>query len=80
MATEYNLLMRRDEVQAWAAGWLEVADREIAELRTLSPEMKLRQLDALAQSASLFDWSSTHDEDRRVRELWMTLRQRSGIE
>jgi hypothetical protein len=71
--------MRREDVQAWSAGWQEVARTEIAELRALSPEMKLRQLGALAQSASLFDWSSTDDEDRRVRELWVTFRRHSGI-
>jgi hypothetical protein len=71
--------MRNEDVQSWANGWKEVARAEIAELRALPPEMKLRQLDALAASASLFDWSSIDDEDRRVRELWITLRRRSGL-
>jgi hypothetical protein len=70
--------MRTEDVQSWAAGWTEVARAEIAELRTASPEVKLRQLDALAASASLFDWSSADVEDDRVRELWITLRQRLG--
>ena len=68
--------MRSEDIRAWAAGWKEVAEAEIAELRALPPEVKLRQLDALAQSASLFDWSSADEEDDRVRELWITLRQR----
>jgi hypothetical protein len=72
--------MRREEVQAWAQRWKEVARAEIAELRTVSAEVKLRQLDALSRSASLFDWTSADDDDERVRELWMTLRQRSGIQ
>jgi hypothetical protein len=71
--------MRAEDVQAWAGRWREVAQAEIAELRALPAEVKLRQIDALAQSASLFDWASEDEEDARVRELWMTLRRRSGI-
>lgn len=57
-----------------------MAEAEIAELRDLPVEVKLRQLDALAQSASLFDWPPADEEDDRIRERWMTLRRRSGIE
>lgn len=71
--------MRNEDVRAWAAGWKEVAAAEIAELRALPPEVKLRQLNALARSASLFDWSSADEEDDRVRELWITLRRRSAM-
>lgn len=63
----------------WADGWKVVAQAEIAELCALSPEVKLRQLDALAESAPLFDWFAAEDEDLRVRELWITLRRRSGM-
>lgn len=52
---------------------------EIAELRGVSAELKLRQLEALAQSASLFEWPAEDAEDERVRELWTTLRRRMGI-
>ena len=72
--------MQIDEVQAWAERWKEVARAEIAELRRLPVEVKLRQLDALAQSASLFEWSAADEEDDRVREMWMTLRQRSATQ
>jgi hypothetical protein len=71
--------MDTNDVRAWADRWKEVERAEIAELRELSPAVKLRQLDALAQSASLFDWSSVDAENERVRELWRTLRRRSGI-
>lgn len=71
--------MRSEDARAWAARWKEVGETEIAELRALSPEVKLRQLVALQQSASLFDWSYAGEEDDRVRELWITLRRRSGI-
>lgn len=71
--------MNRDEARAWAARWKEVESAEIAELRQTPAEVKLRQLDALAQSAPLFDWSVDDGENERVRELWMLLRQRSGI-
>jgi hypothetical protein len=69
-----------EEVRAWAERWKTVAEAEIAELRRLPLEVKLRQLDALAQSASLFDWPPGDEEDERIRERWMTLRRRSGIE
>jgi hypothetical protein len=72
--------MTVDDVRAWAERWREVERAEIAELRSTPPELKLRQLDALAQSASLFDWSSSDEENETVRELWMTLRRRSGIQ
>ena len=72
--------MNRDEARAWVARWKEVESAEIAELRRTPLDVKLRQLDALAQSASLFDWSSDDRENDRVRELWMLLRQRSGIQ
>lgn len=74
-----NVPMRNQDLRTWVDGWKEVARAETAELRALTPEVKLRQLDALAQSASLFEWSSAEDEDDRVRELWISLRRRSGI-
>jgi hypothetical protein len=73
-------LMDRDEARAWAARWKEVESAEIAELRRTPSDVKLRQLDALAQSAGLFDWSSDDRENERVRELWMRLRARSGVQ
>ena len=71
--------MNRDEARAWLGRWKEVERAEIEELRRTPAEVKLRQLDALAQSASLFDWSSDDRENERVRELWVTLRRRAGI-
>lgn len=71
--------MQTDDAKAWAERWKEVARAEVEELRQLPVEVKLRQLDALARSASLFEWVGADEEDERVRELWMTLRRRSGI-
>ena len=71
--------MQIEDVLAWRKRWREVELAEIAELRRLPAELKLRQLDALAQSASLFDWSSDDEENEQVRKVWTTLRQRSGI-
>jgi hypothetical protein len=68
-----------EDVQAWRARWREVEQAEIAELRCLPAELKLRQLDALARSASLFDWSADDAEDERIRDMWTTLRRRMGI-
>ena len=72
--------MQIEDIQAWTARWREVEIAEIAELRHTPAEVKLRQVEALAQSATLFDWSSDDDEDERVRDMWTTLRQRSGIQ
>jgi hypothetical protein len=72
--------MQKEDAKAWAERWQAVADAEIAELRALPFAVKLRQLDALARSASLFDWPSADEEDERVREMWMTLRRRSGFQ
>jgi hypothetical protein len=71
--------MQVEDVQAWAERWKIVAEAEIAELRRLPAEVKLRQLDALARSASLFEWTPADEDDDRIRERWMTLRQRSGM-
>ena len=68
------------DAQAWAERWKAVELAEIVELRGMPVATKLRQLDALAQSASLFDWASADDENERVREMWTTLRQRSGVQ
>jgi hypothetical protein len=76
----YNPAMQSDDVRAWAERWKEVARAEVLELRQLPFAVKLRQLDALARSASLFDWPSSDEEDERIREMWMTLRRRSGLE
>ncbi len=40
--------MQIEDAQAWAERWREVELAEIAELRCLPYELKLRQLDALA--------------------------------
>jgi hypothetical protein len=59
---------------------LQEVDRAgIADLRSIPPEVKLRKLDALEQSASLFDWPYAGQQNESVRDLWMTLRRRSGI-
>jgi hypothetical protein len=71
--------MQKEDAQAWAERWQAVADAEVAELRALPVAVKLRQLDALSRSASLFVWPSTDEEDECVRERWMTLRRRSGV-
>ena len=71
--------MKPDEARACVERWKEVERAENAELRQTSADTKLLQLDALVQSASLFDWSVEDRENERVRELWVTLRRRAGI-
>jgi hypothetical protein len=71
--------MRSDDAKAWSERWKIVAREEIAELRAASPEVKLRQLEALFASAELFRWPDDDAEDARVRGLWSALRRRSGL-
>jgi hypothetical protein len=71
--------MSPEEARAWAARWKEVVSAEVTELRGTAADVKLRQLDALAASAVHFDWSIDDLENERVRDLWILLRQRSGI-
>ena len=65
--------MNRDEVRADLTRWKEVNEVIAAELAALSPEEKFRQSESLMQSASLFAWPDSEEEDTRVRDLWMRL-------
>jgi hypothetical protein len=65
--------MNRDEVRAAFGRWKEVDDVIAAELASLTPEAKLRQLESLIQAARLFAWPASEDEDGEVRGVWMRL-------
>lgn len=66
------------ETRAWLSRWNEVEEVTLAELRRMTPEEKLAQLETLMRDAAMFDWSAADEEDARVRELWMRLRERYG--
>lgn len=71
--------MNGADVRAWLDRWREVDERSLRELRELSPEEKFAQLATLMRSASLFQHHERHrEEDLRVVERWMLLRERLG--
>lgn len=69
--------MSRTEAREWLDRWREVDERSLEELRRLSLEQKLAQLVSLMRSSVLFQETEEHrDQDRRVAERWMLLRNR----
>jgi len=67
------------EIRAWKKRWELVNQREIEELRAMSPEAKLRQLDALMRSVDQMGWREKLEEGvEEVRERWNKLRRIYG--
>jgi len=70
--------MTRDEILAYKQRWQLVETREIAELRSTSPEHKLRQVAALMASVDAMGWSEGFNDDLRIWQTWQKLRDRLG--
>ena len=69
--------MDRDEVRAWMERWKIVNEYTNEEARALTPEEKFRKLEMLVASSTLFPPAADdEEEDQRVRDLWMRLRER----
>jgi len=66
--------MTRDEARAWMERWKIVNEFTDAERRALTPEERFEHLVTLFESADLFEWPDTTDEDQRIGEIWMRLR------
>jgi len=67
------------EIRAWKKRWELVNQREIEELRAMSPEVKLRQLDALMRSVDQMGWREELEQGvEEVRERWNKLRRIYG--
>ena len=67
------------EIRAWKKRWELVNQREIEELRAMSPEAKLRQLEALMRSVDQMGWREQLEEGvEEVRERWNKLRRIYG--
>jgi hypothetical protein len=66
--------MTREEARAWMERWKIVNEFTDAERRALTPEERFEDLVTLFESADLFEWPDTTDEDQRIGELWMRLR------
>ena len=68
--------LTKEQAGAYVARWRPVRAAEIAELRSMSVEMKLRQVPALMASAQALGWRPTTPEEvEAVRERWRLLRQ-----
>ena len=63
------------QAQAFAERWKRANQAEIEELRTVSPELALRQLDALRSAVDVFGWQDDLDKETgEVRNRWNRLR------
>jgi hypothetical protein len=63
------------QAQAFAERWKQASRAEIEELRASSPDLALRQLDALRSAVALFGWQEDLDkETEEVRSRWNRLR------
>lgn len=69
--TEYRITPY--EAAAFRARWQVVAGAQRAELRALTVETKLTQLNALARLAKQLNWTDTQG-DSEIYERWVRLR------
>jgi hypothetical protein len=68
-----------DEARAYLKRWVLVQEREAAELRRTSIDIKLRQLSALMASRDLFGKEPDREPNvHAVRERWARLRRALG--
>jgi hypothetical protein len=71
--------MTRDEAQAFAARWEQVAAAEREELRATPMERKFAQLGALMESAKALGWKTTDQREvEAVRVRWNRLAELYG--
>ena len=67
--------MTHAQAQAFAERWEQANQAEIEELRASTPELALRQLDALRSAVDLFAWQlDLEKETEEVRNRWNRLR------
>jgi hypothetical protein len=64
-----------EQAAAYVARWRLVAEFERDELRRTPPEVKLHQVEVLAEMAEALGWREALEaDDGRVRDLWQRLR------
>ncbi len=69
--------LTREEALAFQARWRAVNERQREELRLMTAEQKMRQLDVLFQFADSMGWRpALAEEDWREHELWNELRKK----
>lgn len=66
--------MDRDQALAWKERWRLVRERDIEELKAMSIEDRLRQLDTMFVLANVLGWDEALTrEEEEVRERWSRL-------
>jgi hypothetical protein len=66
-------------MRAYRSRWLAANAAEIAELRSATPTLKLRQLAALMDSMHALGWDKVlAAEEAQVRDIWRRLRHAAG--
>lgn len=68
--------LKKEEAEAYRHRWQLVNAKEREELRSMTPEVKLRQLASLMASVEPMGWTAAlADEEAEVRERWMRLKE-----
>ena len=71
--------MNKSEAQEYVARYKIVNEFEIAELRSMSIEVKLEQTNALMAVVNQMGWTQAlADEEAEVRERWLRLKRAYG--
>ena len=66
--------------QAWRDRWQLINELEEEELRNTSPEVSLRQLNALYRSLDVMGWRQLHRPgEEEVRQRWVRLKEKYGV-
>jgi hypothetical protein len=70
----------REEMAAWRDRWKLVNERELVELRAMSPEAKFRRVVELMELGHALGWATRSERELReideVRARWVKLRSR----
>ena len=75
-----NRRMTKEQAKAWKSRWDRVNAAEREELRSTSPEVRLRQLGTLMEWAKAFGWTdSLAAGEEEVRARWLRLREALGV-
>ncbi|MGH9899346.1 MAG: hypothetical protein ACRD63_07965 [Pyrinomonadaceae bacterium] len=68
-------MISKQEALAFTARWKLVNERITSEIRSMPPDVKLRQLEVMYASAQALGWTERLASDEtRVRELWIKLK------